>query len=77
MTDPTTGSGGMSGVAAGSGSAEIDSSGDLSVGTGDLSVDAALASLEELSELPVTSHVDVFEQVHRQLHEALSTLDEG
>lgn len=45
--------------------------------TGDLRVDAALARLEELAELPVTSHVEVFENVHRQLHEALTALDEG
>ena len=45
--------------------------------TGEPRVDAAVAALDELSELPVTEHAAVFEQVHRQLREVLGELDTG
>lgn len=75
MIDSTPG-GSRAGDFAPGGSHADDSSGEAGP-TGDLRVDAALAHLEELAELPVTSHVEVFENVHRQLHEALTALDEG
>ena len=55
---------------------------DDTLSTGDLAVDAALRRLEELDERPVDEHVAVYEDVHRQLTEALdgsadSPLTEG
>ena len=45
--------------------------------TGEPRVDAALARLEELPDLPVTEHRAVFEHVHRSLSEVLGELDTG
>lgn len=45
--------------------------------TGEPRVDAALARLDELPELPVTEHRAVFEHVHRSLSEVLGELDTG
>jgi hypothetical protein len=45
--------------------------------TGEPRVDAALARLDELEELPVTEHRAVFEDVHRRLREVLGELDTG
>jgi len=45
--------------------------------TGEPRVDAALARLDELPELPVTEHSAVFEHVHRSLSEVLGELDAG
>jgi hypothetical protein len=42
--------------------------------TGEFRVDAALSLLDELSELPVTEHPAMFEQVHAQLSEVLGEL---
>jgi len=38
-------------------------------------VDAAIAGLDELAVLPTPEHADVYEDVHRRLHEALADLD--
>lgn len=38
-------------------------------------VDAALAPLATLEQLPVADHVAVFDGVHQALQEALATLD--
>ena len=38
-------------------------------------VDAAIAGLDELAVLPTPGHADVYETVHRRLHEALADLD--
>jgi hypothetical protein len=40
-------------------------------------VDRALALLDGLDGLPVAEHVEVFDQVHRSLQDALATLDEA
>jgi hypothetical protein len=45
--------------------------------TGEPRVDAALARLDELRELPVTEHRVVYEHVHRSLSEVLGELDTG
>ena len=45
--------------------------------TGESKVDEALATLDELAELPVAEHPAVFEQVHRQLRDVLGELDSG
>ncbi len=45
--------------------------------TGEPRVDAALARLDELPDLPVTEHRAVFEHVHRSLSEVLGELDTG
>ena len=42
--------------------------------TGEFRVDAALSLLDELTELPVTEHPAMFEQVHAQLSEVLGEL---
>jgi hypothetical protein len=43
--------------------------------TGEPRVDAALARLDELPDLPVSEHREVFEHVHRSLTEVLGELD--
>jgi len=40
-------------------------------------VGEALHRLEDLEQLPVAEHVDVFDAVHRLLQDALATLDEA
>jgi hypothetical protein len=42
--------------------------------TGEFRVDAALSLLDDLSELPVTEHPAMFEQVHARLSEVLGEL---
>jgi hypothetical protein len=46
------------------------------VSTGDVRVDAALAGLGALANLPVADHPGVFDDVHQGLHTALTELDE-
>jgi hypothetical protein len=58
------------------GSAEARPAGQRPV-TGEPRVDAALARLDELPDLPVTEHRAVFEHVHRSLSEVLGELDTG
>ncbi len=45
------------------------------VPTGNARVDAAVSGLDELDVLPTPQHADVYEDVHRRLHEALADLD--
>jgi hypothetical protein len=45
--------------------------------TGEPRVDAALALLERLPDLPVSEHAELFEQVHAQLSDVLGELDSG
>jgi len=40
--------------------------------TGDLRVDAALARMQDVNELPTDDHIAVFEDVHRRLQDALA-----
>jgi hypothetical protein len=40
-------------------------------------VDRALELLDGLDDRPVSDHVEVFDQVHRSLQDALATLDEA
>jgi hypothetical protein len=40
-------------------------------------VAAALGRLSALDDAPVTEHVEVFDEVHRLLQDALATLDEA
>ncbi|HWA64790.1 MAG TPA: hypothetical protein VG899_00260 [Mycobacteriales bacterium] len=44
--------------------------------TGVAAVDAALARLQDLAEVPVEAHVEIFDDVQRQLHDALAELDD-
>lgn len=44
--------------------------------TGVASVDAALERLRDLEGAPVEAHVEIFDDVQRQLHEALAELEE-
>lgn len=44
--------------------------------TGDAAVDRILGRLEGLSERPVTDHVQVVEQVHRELEAHLAGQDD-
>jgi hypothetical protein len=46
------------------------------VATGEARVDGATERLSELSVLPATEHVIVFEDVHRRLHDALTDVPE-
>ncbi len=43
--------------------------------TGHPRVDEALARLGDLDALPTAEHADVYEDVHRRLHTALTELD--
>jgi hypothetical protein len=45
--------------------------------TGDAGVDAAIAPLAGLADLPVAEHAEVYDEVHRGLQEALSGLDKA
>jgi hypothetical protein len=49
--------------------------GDESAATGHARVDDAVARLAELDRLPTAEHADVYEDVHRRLHTALTELD--
>ena len=40
-------------------------------------VELALSLLDGLDDKPVAEHVEVFDQVHRSLQDALATLDEA
>lgn len=44
--------------------------------TGDARVDAALARFDELAEAPLTTHPEIFEDVHRRLQDALTGIDQ-
>jgi len=46
-------------------------------GSGDPRVDAALARLDGVTELPGTEQVATYEAVHRTLQDTLATIDEG
>ena len=46
-------------------------------GTGEPRVDAALRRLDELSDLPVSEHPQVYERIHGQLVEVLGELHSG
>jgi hypothetical protein len=46
-------------------------------GTGDPRVDQALRGLDELADLPVTDHPQVFERIHGQLVDVLGELRAG
>ncbi|MGQ0624514.1 MAG: hypothetical protein ACT4PP_07675 [Sporichthyaceae bacterium] len=45
--------------------------------TGDSRIDAVLAALHTLPELPTAEHVGAFDEVHRGLQDALATLTEA
>lgn len=45
--------------------------------TGNARVDAALSRLDDLSERPAADHVEIYEDVHRRLQEALADPDGG
>jgi hypothetical protein len=45
--------------------------------TGDERVDAAVAGLGALGEIPVEEHPEVLEEVHRRLGEILGEVDSG
>lgn len=45
--------------------------------TGVASVDAARARLRDLAAAPIEEHVEIFDDVQRQLHDALAELDDG
>jgi hypothetical protein len=48
---------------------------DGHVRTGNVTVDAVLASMEGLEDAPVSEHVAVFEHAHEQLRRALDGAD--
>ena len=45
--------------------------------TGNADVDAVVERLGDADELPVQAHLDVYEDVHRGLRDALTALDEN
>ena len=44
--------------------------------TGNSEVDAAVGRLTDADEMPTQSHIEVYEDVHRGLRDALTALDE-
>jgi hypothetical protein len=44
--------------------------------TGVAAADAALARLRDVSSAPLDEHVEIFDDVHRRLHEGLAELDD-
>jgi hypothetical protein len=44
--------------------------------TGESAVDVALARLSQISETPTADHVEVYDDVHRRLTDALADVDE-
>jgi hypothetical protein len=44
---------------------------------GDQPAEAARQRLQAIDDAPLEEHVDVYEDVHRQLQEGLADLDEG
>ena len=40
--------------------------------TSDIRVDSALARMQDVRELPTDEHVEVFDEVHRRLQDALA-----
>lgn len=44
--------------------------------TGDASVDAAMQRLADVNDMPVTEHLEVFDDVHRRLQDVLSETHE-
>jgi hypothetical protein len=40
--------------------------------TSDMRVDSALARMQDVRDLPTEEHVDVFDEVHRRLQDALA-----
>jgi hypothetical protein len=44
--------------------------------TGEPPVDDAIRRLDDLTEMPVSEHVGVFDESHRRLQDALADLDE-
>ncbi len=40
--------------------------------TGDARIDAALDRMRDVSQLPTTEHVEVFEEVHRRMQDLLA-----
>ncbi|WP_333770847.1 hypothetical protein [Streptomyces sp. IBSBF 2435] len=45
--------------------------------TGNAEVDAATSRLADADEMPTQSHIEVYEDVHRGLRDALAALDEN
>jgi len=45
--------------------------------TGDVRVDAALAGLDDLSQVPVHEHIEAYERVHNQMARALGDADQA
>lgn len=45
--------------------------------TGNADVDAAMDRLADADDLPTQSHIEVYEDVHRGLRDALAALDEN
>jgi hypothetical protein len=45
--------------------------------TGNAEVDEAVVRLRDADELPVQAHIEVYEDVHRGLRDALTALDEN
>jgi hypothetical protein len=45
--------------------------------TGNADVDAAISRLSDADEMPTQSHIEVYEDVHHGLRDALAALDEN
>ncbi|SHN11123.1 hypothetical protein [Actinacidiphila paucisporea] len=45
--------------------------------TGNADIDAAIDRLADAGDLPTQSHIEVYEDVHRGLRDALAALDEN
>lgn len=61
----------------GDGAAPPEPLGVVVADTGNAEVDAALARLADADGLPTQAHIEVYEDVHRGLRDALAALDEN
>lgn len=52
-------------------------SGDPATRTGVAAADDALDRLDALADAPLDTHVEIFDEVQRRLHEGLAELDDG
>jgi hypothetical protein len=51
--------------------------GDAATRTGVAAADDALDRLDDLVDAPLDTHVELFDEVQRRLHEGLAELDDG
>ena len=74
MSDPVVGSGPGAAVASGGAPGPVPL-GIEAEATGNAEIDTLLERLSDTNALPTESHIEVYEDVHRGLRDALTALD--